>query len=64
MKWNLSDPPRAVPPMVRLRLLPGGPRIDENGNVRAGGLVAALMTLIIPGVSIVGHGWYIVQRLL
>ena len=35
--------------------LPGGPRIDADGNIE-GNLPAALLASILPGISLVGHG--------
>jgi len=49
---------------VMLDNLPGAPRIDENGNIRAGSPLVALLNLIIPLVSVIGHGVYIYIRFL
>ena len=56
--YDPMDPKRAA----ILDGLPGGPRIDENGNVRAGGLLGALASLIVPGATVIGHGIYIAHR--
>ena len=42
--------------------LPGEPRIDENGEVRLNKAAGAVMVLIIPAASIIGHGWYAWHR--
>jgi hypothetical protein len=57
--YDPGDPARAV----MLDELPGGPRLASRGEVAGGNPVVALGCLIIPGVSIVGHG-YMLLRLL
>ena len=49
---------------VMLDNLPGAPRIDENGNIRAGSPLVALLSLVIPVGGIIGHGVYIYIRFL
>ncbi len=49
---------------VMLDDLPGSPRIDENGNIRAGSPSAALLSFVIPFIVIIGHGTYIYIRFL
>jgi hypothetical protein len=39
--------------------LPGSPRIDELGNIRARSMLRSLAFLVIPLVTIIGHGIYI-----
>jgi len=56
--YDPVDPKRAAV----LDALPGRPRIDANGNIRVGGLAATLLRLVVPGLTLVGHGWYIVHR--
>jgi hypothetical protein len=47
---------------VMLDDLPGNPRIDTAGNIRAGSAVGALLALFIPAVTLIGHGIYIYLR--
>jgi hypothetical protein len=49
---------------VMLDALPGTPRIDENGNIRAGSARAALLCLAIPAATILGHATYIYVKFL
>jgi len=44
---------------VMLDDLPGGPRIQENGNIQVGSAVKTIIVLIIPLATIIGHGIYI-----
>jgi len=57
--YDPGDPARAV----MLDELPGGPRLASRGEVAGGNPLLALGCLIIPGVSVVGHG-YVLLRLL
>lgn len=43
---------------VMLDNLPGAPKIDESGNIRAGSPIVVLLNLVIPLASIIGHGSY------
>jgi len=49
---------------VMLDALPGSPRIDANGDIRAGSAGAALLCLAVPAVTILGHAGYIYVRFL
>jgi hypothetical protein len=49
---------------VMLDNLPGAPRIDEHGNICAGSPIVVLLNLVIPGISVIGHGVYIYIRFL
>lgn len=44
---------------VMLDSLPGGPEIDEMGNIRSGSLFRGLLLLAAPAATITGHGTYI-----
>jgi hypothetical protein len=44
--------------------LPGSPRIDETGSIRAGSALSALLSLVVPAAGIVGHTGYICLKLL
>jgi hypothetical protein len=57
--YDPLNPSRAV----LLDALPGGPRIDETGQVRAGNPVTAMATAIIPLATLIGHGIYLLSRL-
>ncbi|MSR20307.1 MAG: DUF3592 domain-containing protein [Gemmatimonadetes bacterium] len=53
--------PRHPRDAVLIDDLPGRPRIDARGNFEAGGareVVLALLNLVIPAVTIVGHGLF------
>ncbi len=43
--------------------LPGAPRLDEMGQIQTKSAIGSLLVLIIPAVSIVGHGLYLWLRL-
>ncbi|MGD8453005.1 MAG: DUF3592 domain-containing protein [Phycisphaerae bacterium] len=47
---------------VLLDNLPGQPRFDEFGQIRTGSVRAALRVLILPAVTIIGHGLYALLR--
>ena len=49
---------------VMLDALPGSPRIDESGNVKAGSAAAALLWLALPTVTVLGHSGYIYVKYL
>jgi len=49
---------------VMLDDLPGGPRIQENGNIHAGSVARTIMALIIPLATIISHGIYIFWKFL
>lgn len=49
---------------VMLDALPGSPRIDEYGNIRAGSAGAALLCLVLPVVTVLGHAGYIYVKFL
>ena len=38
--------------------LPGAARIDDNGEVRANNATSAVMVLVIPAATIIGHGLF------
>ena len=44
--------------VVMLDSLPGSPRIDESGNIRTGSVCASLLSMVIPGVTVIGHIGY------
>ena len=44
---------------VMLDDLPGNPRIMENGTIHAGPAASTIKVLVIPLVTIIGHGIYI-----
>ena len=44
--------------------LPGSPRIAEDGSVRPGGSGAPWLALLMPVLTIAGHGLYFVLRYL
>jgi hypothetical protein len=54
----LYDPVRPAY-AVMLDDLPGNPRINENGNIRAGSASKTIIKLIIPMATIIGHGIYL-----
>lgn len=56
--YSPSNPKLAI----MLDDLPGAPRINEQGKIE-GRFWAALFTLFIPGVTIVGHGWWLLHVL-
>lgn len=56
--YNPYDPNDAI----LLDDLPGGPRIDERGEIR-GVTLSLLPSLIIPGVTVVGHGYWVLYLL-
>ena len=56
--YNPHDPNDAI----LLDDLPGGPRIDERGEIR-GVILSLLPSLIIPGVTVVGHGYWVLYLL-
>ena len=47
---------------VMLDNLPGNPRIDSAGDIRAGSAASALLVLVIPATALIGHGIYIYLR--
>jgi hypothetical protein len=54
-----ADPSYAV----LLDILPGSPRIDEQGQIQSpSGLLGSLLVLVIPMVTLVGNGLYIMWR--
>lgn len=56
--YNPFDPTDAV----MLDDLPGGPRIDERGEIRGSG-PARIPALIIPGLTVVGHTYWLLRVL-
>ena len=44
---------------IMLDDLPGSPRIDQGGNIKTATPAAAFLSLILPAVTIIGHGTYI-----
>jgi len=57
----LYDPSRTEY-AVMLDDLPGNPRIDSTGEIHAGSAVGALLVLVIPAVTLIGHCIYIYLR--
>jgi len=49
---------------VMLDNLPGRLRIDEDGNIRAESPLLALSSLVVPAITVFGHGVYIYIRFL
>ncbi len=49
---------------VMLDALPGSPRIDENGNIRAGSLSKTLLCFVLPTLTVLGNAVYIFVRFL
>lgn len=49
---------------VMLDALPGSPRTDADGNIRAGSPGAVLLCLAIPAVTVLGHAGYIYVKFL
>ena len=56
--YDPDDPTRGA----ALDALPGSLQIDQSGTIRLGRPVACLTTLIVPGVTILGHGLYLFFR--
>lgn len=56
--------PRRPSYAAMLDALPGSPRIDENGKIRAGSAGAALVCLVLPIVTVLGHAGYIYVKFL
>jgi hypothetical protein len=56
--YDADDPNYAV----MLDSLPGSPRVDERGNIRTASPVQALLSLVLPLVTIIGHGTYACMR--
>jgi hypothetical protein len=42
--------------------LPGSPRIDEDGSVSVRSAIAAYLAIILPILTLVGHGTYVLSR--
>lgn len=51
--------PRRPSYAVMLDDLPGEPRIQQDGTIRAGPAIKTIMALIIPLATIIGHGIYL-----
>lgn len=49
---------------VMLDALPGSPRIDENGNIKAGSLSKTLLCFVLPVLTVMGNVGYIFIRFL
>jgi hypothetical protein len=47
---------------VMLDDLPGSPRIDDAGNIKCKSPAAAILLLIIPLATLLGHGTYLYLR--
>jgi len=56
--YDPDDPTRGA----ALDALPGSLRIDQSGMIRLGRPIACLTTLIVPGLTILGHGLYLFFR--
>lgn len=53
--YDPDDPSRGV----ALDALPGSVRVDASGAIRLGHAWACLTTLLLPGLTLVGHGLYL-----
>ena len=49
---------------VMLDDLPGNPRIQQNGTIRAGSAIETIKVLVIPLATLIGHGIYIFFKFL
>ncbi|UCG49609.1 MAG: DUF3592 domain-containing protein [Phycisphaerales bacterium] len=61
------DEPLLYDPMypsraVMLDALPGSPRIDQSGSIRAGSPLSVVSCLFIPAATLIGHGVYVYLR--
>jgi len=56
--YDPDDPTRGA----ALDALPGKLQIDQSGTIRLGRPIACLTTLILPGLTILGHGLYLFFR--
>ncbi|MCX6072420.1 MAG: DUF3592 domain-containing protein [Chloroflexi bacterium] len=56
--YDPDDPTRGA----ALDALPGKLQIDQSGTIRLGRPIACLTTLIVPGLTILGHGLYLFFR--
>jgi hypothetical protein len=56
--YDPDDPTRGV----ALDALPGSLQIDQGGTIRPGNAAACLTTLILPGLTLLGHGLYLFFR--
>jgi hypothetical protein len=56
--YDPDDPTRGA----AVDALPGSLQVDQSGVIRPGRPLACLTTLIIPGLTIVGHGLYLFFR--
>jgi hypothetical protein len=56
--YDPDDPTRGA----ALDALPGSLQIDQSGGIRLGRPMACLTTLILPGLTILGHGLYLFFR--
>jgi hypothetical protein len=52
--YDPADPAYAL----MLDGLPGPPRVDVDGSLLPGPLGKVLLLLILPGLTLLGHGWY------
>jgi hypothetical protein len=43
--------------------LPGAPRVDDMGQIQTQSSVISVLVIIVPALSIVGHGLYLAWRL-
>ncbi len=57
--YDPDDPTRGA----ALDALPGSLQIDPSGTIRLGSTAACLTTLILPGLTLVGHGLYLWFRI-
>ncbi len=57
--YDSDDPNRGA----ALDALPGSLQIDQSGTIRLGNAAACLTTLILPGLTILGHGLYLWFRI-
>ncbi len=63
-KRQVTEEPLLYDPLlpsyaIMLDDLPGSPRIDQGGNIKTATPAAAFLSLILPAVTIIGHGTYI-----
>jgi hypothetical protein len=57
--YDPSSPIHALP----LEEMPGQPRLDEAGYVKPRSGVTALLSLVLPAATVIGHGAYAIKRL-
>jgi hypothetical protein len=63
-KESLLYNPRRPSYAVVLDDLPASPRIDESGDIQLKPAGKPLSCLVVPGITVIGHGLYLILRLL